>query len=125
MFFWFFGADVCLGRVFIVGFGLLGCAGWLGVVCEVWVPRDLFDVVGGDEGVIRFLRFGLLCLRVASLEGEVSELVRAVEVQRQRVADLPLEVERFEGLLAQALADRRVLEGLLGEKGSACPDASE
>lgn len=89
----------------------------LGAVGEVRVPGGLLVEVGGEEGAVRLLRVGLLSLRVASLEREVAGVVRGVEVQRRRVAELPLEVERFRRLLAQALEDRETLEGLLGEKG--------
>ena len=91
--------------------------GGLGAVGEVRVPSDLLVRVGGAEEAVRLLKVGLLSLRVAALEREVAALVKHVEVQRRRVAELPLEIERFQRLLAQALEDGETLEGLLGEKG--------
>lgn len=83
---------------------------------EVRVPADLLVEVGGADGAVRLLRVGLLSLKIAALEREVADVVGHVEVQRRRVAELPLEVERFQRLLAQALEDRETLEGLLGKK---------
>jgi hypothetical protein len=88
----------------------------LGAVGEVRVPADLLVEVGGADGAVRLLRVGLLSLKIAALEREVADVVGHVEVQRRRVAELPLEVERFQRLLAQALEDRETLEGLLGKK---------
>jgi len=85
-------------------------------VGEVRVPADLLVEVGGADGAVRLLRVGLLSLKIAALEREVADVVGHVEVQRRRVAELPLEVERFQRLLAQALEDRETLEGLLGKK---------
>jgi len=102
-----------------------GGLGGLFGVCEVRVPGDLLVVVGGVGGAVRLLRVGLLMLRVEVLEREVAEVAAGLEVQRRRIAELPLEVEHFRGLLAEALEDRRVLEDLLGEKGSGCGCAVE
>ena len=107
-----FGVGV-VGRVFIDG---IDGVGGLGAVCEVRVPRDLLGEVGGEGEAGRLLRVGLLSLRVASLQREIADICKGVEVQRRRVAELPLEVERFRRLLARALDDRKTLEKLLEQK---------
>jgi hypothetical protein len=55
-------------------------------------------------------------LRVVSLEKEVADLAERIDESKKRITELPCEIERREKLLAEVIADRKVLESLESRK---------
>jgi len=73
---------------------------------------ELPQKAGSKEDGIKFAKIGLLALRVASLEKEVAVLVKRIDESKKRITELPCEIEEREKLLAEVIADRKVLERL-------------
>ena len=79
--------------------------------------QELYQRIKDQEEAIKLARVGLLTLRVASLEKEVSDLARRIEESRRHVAELPCEIERLEKFLREICADQKTLESLLSAGG--------
>jgi len=77
---------------------------------------ELPQKAGSREDGIKFAKIGLLALRVASLEKEVAVLVKRIDASKKRITELPSEIEGREKLLAEVIADRKVLESLESRK---------
>jgi hypothetical protein len=73
---------------------------------------ELPQKAGSEEDGIKFAKIGLLTLRVVSLEKEVAVLVKRIDESKKRITELPCEIEEREKLLAEVIADRKVLERL-------------
>ena len=65
-----------------------------------------------EEDSIKFGKIGLLALRVVSLEKEVAVFAKRIDEAKRRITELPCEIEEREKLLAEVIADRKVLERL-------------
>lgn len=70
----------------------------------------------GSEDVIKFAKIGLLALRVISLEKEVAVLAERIDEAKKRITELPCAIEEREKLLAEVIADQKVLENLESRK---------
>ena len=67
---------------------------------------------GSEENAIRFIRLGLLTLRVESLEKEIMQLSQKMEASRKRIAELPGMIRKSERMLAETITDQKTLENL-------------
>ena len=73
---------------------------------------ELYQEAGSEENVIRFVRLGLLTLRVESLEKEIIQLSQKMEASRKRIAELPGMIRKSERMLAETITDQKTLENL-------------
>jgi hypothetical protein len=80
------------------------------------ILQDLREKIGTQEEIVRLVKTGLFSLRVASLEREIADIVERTEKSKKLIAELPLEIERFQRLLGEAVQDRRILEKLLDRR---------
>ena len=55
-------------------------------------------------------------MRIVSLEKDVADLAERIEKSKKRIMELPCEIEERDKLLAEVIADRKVLESLESEK---------
>jgi flagellar biosynthesis chaperone FliJ len=77
---------------------------------------ELYQKAGSEEDAIEFAKIGLLTLRVVSLEKEVADLAERIDESKKRITELPCEIERREKLLAEIIADQKILESLESRK---------
>jgi len=73
---------------------------------------ELYQEAGSEENVIRFVKLGLLTLRVESLEKEIIQLSQKMEASRKRIAELPVMIRKSERMLAETITDQKTLESL-------------
>jgi hypothetical protein len=73
---------------------------------------ELPQKAGSEEDAIKFAKIGLMTLRVVSLEKDVADLAERIDESKKRITELPCEIERREKLLAEVIADRKILESL-------------
>ena len=73
---------------------------------------ELYQKTGSEEDAIKFVKIGLMTLRVVSLEKEVADLAERIDESKKRITELPCEIERREKLLAEVIADQKILESL-------------
>lgn len=79
--------------------------------------QELYQRIRDQEEAIKLARIGLLTLRVASLDKEVSDLAGRIKESRKRVTELPCEIERMEKFLREISTDQKTLESLLSTWG--------
>jgi len=77
---------------------------------------ELYQKAGSEEDAIKFAKVGLLTMRIVSLEKDVADLAERIDKSKKRITELPCEIEKREKLLAEVIADRKVLESLESEK---------
>ena len=77
---------------------------------------ELPQKAGSKEDAIKFAKIGLLTMRIVSLEKDVADLAERIEKSKKRIMELPCEIEEREKLLAEVIADRKVLESLESRK---------
>jgi len=77
---------------------------------------ELPQKAGSKEDAIKFAKIGLLTMRIVSLEKDVADLAERIEKSKKRIMELPCEIEEREKLLAEVIADRKVLESLESER---------
>jgi predicted nucleic acid-binding Zn-ribbon protein len=73
---------------------------------------ELYQKAGSEENAIKFAKIGLLTMRVVSLERELADLAKRIDQSKKRITELPCEIRRSEKLLAEVIADQRMLESL-------------
>jgi len=73
---------------------------------------ELYRRTGSEEDAIRFIKLGLLTLRVESLEKEIMQLSQKMEASRKRIAELPGMIRKSERMLAETITDQKTLENL-------------
>jgi predicted nucleic acid-binding Zn-ribbon protein len=73
---------------------------------------ELYQKVVSEEDAIKFAKIGLMTLRVVTLEKEVADLAERIDQSRKRITELPCEIRRSEKLLAEVIADQKMLESL-------------
>ena len=71
-----------------------------------------YQKTGNEENATRFVRLGLLTLRVESLEKEIIQLSQKMEASRKRIAELPGMIRKSERMLAETITDQKTLENL-------------
>jgi hypothetical protein len=73
---------------------------------------ELYQKTGSERDAIKFAKIGLMTLRVVSLEKEIADLAERINDSRKHIIELPCEIERSEKLLAELIADQKILENL-------------
>ena len=73
---------------------------------------ELYQKAGSEEDAIKFAKVGLLTMRIVSLQKEVADLAERIDESKKRISELPCEIERREKLLAEVIADQKILESL-------------
>jgi len=73
---------------------------------------ELYRRTGSEEDAIRFIKLGLLTLRVESLEKEIMQLSQKMEASRKRITELPGMIRKSERMLAETITDQKTLENL-------------
>ena len=53
------------------------------------------EKIVNQEEIVSLVKTGLLSLRVASLQKEIADIVERTEKSKKLIAELPLEIERF------------------------------